>query len=84
MIPSRTCCHGWPTSAASSLDSRPFGVPTKYRTGGVLARIWASVASVGMPRSRSQIRSAFPYRRSIWRRKSRSVRLSVMLPDSTS
>ena len=37
-------------------------------------------ASVGMPRSISQIRSAFPYRRSIWRRKSRSVRLSVVLP----
>jgi hypothetical protein len=44
----------------------------------------ASTASVGMPRSISQIRRALPYCCSIRARKSRSVVLSAVLPASTS
>lgn len=49
-------------AAASSFVNRPFGVPTKYRTRGSLARNSANTASVGIPRSITQIRSAFPCR----------------------
>jgi hypothetical protein len=41
--------------------SRPFGVPTRYCTGGSQARISASAASVGTPRSITRTRLALPY-----------------------
>jgi hypothetical protein len=71
-------------SAFSSRFNRPFGVPTRYCTGGSAARISASTASVGTPRSISHTRRALPYWASMPARKARSVWLSLVLPASTS
>ena len=59
-------------------------MPTRYCTGGSAARISASTASVGTPRSISQIRRALPYCASMRARKPLSVVLSAVLPGSTS
>jgi hypothetical protein len=42
---------GRPSNSFSSAGNAPLGVPTRSFTGGVLARICSSMASVGMPRS---------------------------------
>src|SRR6266850_517011 len=48
--PARAVCQGLVTRDCSSRLRRPFGVPTRYCTGGSLRRISARTSSVGTPR----------------------------------
>jgi hypothetical protein len=64
-IGSSASCQGFARSCFSSRERRPFGVPTRYCTGGSHSRISASTVPVGMPRSITQTRHARPFCRSI-------------------
>ncbi len=73
VTPGGASCQGLSKRSFSSLISRPLGVPTRYCTGGSLARISARASSVGIPRSITQILRAFPYCVSVFSMNSRSV-----------
>ena len=57
-MPSCTCSQGLASSSCSNFGSRLLGVPTRYATPS--ARMSASVACVGTPRSITHTRRALP------------------------
>ena len=81
-MPSRTTHQSCARSSSSNFRSCDFGGPTRYCP--LLSRRNARFASLTIPRSKTQMRFAFPYFASIISTISSSVVTSFLLPAKTS